>query len=266
MTWHTIHLATVDSTNDEARRQSIVRPGQPILVSADAQTGGRGRHGRAWSSPPGGAWFSIAWPMRGDPASYEPVPLLTGLAVIESLPDSLPLEIKWPNDVLLGERKVAGILCERHLPATLEAQQPPLVAPASWPPVLPDACSALIIGIGINANIDPAALDQPLRIPAASLRAALGHDIDVAALIDRVTRRLVARLSDFEAHGLTDADIAAIDRCLAWRGTAVSYERQGKLETGVITGIAADGALVLRCNGQRRTLCGGEVQRLAPQP
>ena len=111
-----IHFEVTESTNTEARRLAAEYPGECLLVTAATQSAGRGRHGRAWESPRGGAWLSVVWPTRQPPLAYAAVSLVAAIAVRRALlevVDTHRLQIKWPNDVLIDDRKVVGILCEQ---------------------------------------------------------------------------------------------------------------------------------------------------------
>ena len=163
----------VGSTNDEAKRLATDHPGRVVLVTAKRQSGGRGRHGRSWVSPEGGAWFSLAVPMSAhDPA----VSLAVGRAVIESLSvytDGLTL--KHPNDILHRGKKLAGILCEQ----AVTTRDPQTVA---------------ILGVGINVNLDTADLGEGLRTPPVSLRDILGQEVALPRLIDVCAEAVVNHL------------------------------------------------------------------------
>src|SRR6266568_1323624 len=105
------HHARLGSTSDLLKEKA--REGAPewAAVLADEQTGGRGRQGRAWASPPGGLYLSVLLRPRFAPASL--IPLAAGVAVVEALGEhGVTAELKWPNDVLAGGRKLAGILAE----------------------------------------------------------------------------------------------------------------------------------------------------------
>ena len=133
------------------------------------QSAGRGSHGRDWSSPEGGAWFTLAVPMTEPQAA---TPLVVGDAIQQVLLTEAPgVTIKPPNDLLLNGKKIVGILCEQTLTAG-GANQP-----------------TVFIGVGINVNLDPAALPADLRMPATSLRETLGRELDIPHL----TRRCAAR-------------------------------------------------------------------------
>ena len=206
-------FATRGSTNDTAARWACRDPGRWLRVTADTQTAGRGRSHRAWSSPFGGLWMSLAAPLRTPMSGRGPLPLIVGLAVrdeLESLfrrrgDDDAAIEIKWPNDVLLDGRKVAGILCEQAIPA----------APASADP--PPA----ILGIGVNANLHAADLGSDLRTPAATLRDTLGESIDPHGLAATIGHAIAAEVERWDHHGLTARTGDRLNQTLAWRGRRV---------------------------------------------
>jgi BirA family biotin operon repressor/biotin-[acetyl-CoA-carboxylase] ligase len=153
----------VGSTNDEAALWASQGAPDLALVVTDEQTTGRGRAGRHWYTPRGtGLAFSIVvYPTLEDSGSVSRMTALGALAVCDALKNRyhLPAKIKWPNDVLLDEKKVAGVLVE-----------------AQW---TGDRLSSLILGIGINvapASIEDALAHEPvLRFPASVCGSALGQ-------------------------------------------------------------------------------------------
>ncbi len=255
------HHTTTGSTNDAAQRMAVLNPGAPLLVSARTQTRGRGRHGRVWRSPPGGAWFSVAWPAVLPLDHYAAAPLVVGLAVANAIegvwgegndplflsdtrhptPDTL-LQIKWPNDILLRGRKLAGILCETC--------------------VLPDAPRTLVLGVGINVNVETAALGDGLRHPAISLCEATGRQMPLQPIIDACGRTMAKAMRRLEGHGLTEGDVTAIESRLAWRGEPVTMHAGKTVIHGVLDGVEPDGRL--RLLTPRGVLCfhSGEVHGL----
>ena len=109
---------TVDSTNRlaiERVQSGVARP--PFIVQAATQSAGRGRYGRAWASPRGGLWFSVAWAAAAPLGQYETLPLVVGAGLAATLEHALGLAcaVKWPNDVLIDQRKVGGVLCQMEL-------------------------------------------------------------------------------------------------------------------------------------------------------
>lgn len=211
---------------DDAREIYLREPG-PLVVRADVQTGGRGRLGRSWSSPAGGLWCTVALPppraLVDDPGLAGALGPLVGLAVVEALSGLVELEdleLRWPNDVLAGEKKLSGVLVETT------------------------AGGPLLIGVGINANLDPAQLGDGLRTPATTLRELTGreHDLDELAIV--VGRHVLGRVGSLGAVGIPSEVLEAIERRLAYRDrTVVVGDRSGS-----IVGLAPTGALRL-CTG-----------------
>lgn len=162
-----IRYPELDSTNEEARRLIKRGKSEGVVVIADRQTNGRGKPGSSWESPPGNLYFSaILKPFRS-PADLAPLTLFSALAARAAILDlaDLPVVVKWPNDLLVHGRKVAGILVEG----------------------LGDG--NLVVGIGINVNV--ASFPPPLAEKATSLLIATGRNFT----LDRLTAALIARLN-----------------------------------------------------------------------
>ena len=116
-----VSLDTVDSTNDEAKRQAEGGAAEEwTLVWARAQTAGRGRHGRRWESPEGNLYCSLLLKPPCPPAQAAEIGFVAGLAIYDAIghfaPPGLEAWCKWPNDILLGDAKVAGVLLENQAP------------------------------------------------------------------------------------------------------------------------------------------------------
>lgn len=244
-----IEYASLDSTNLEARRlwagnPAAARP-EPLAVVAAAQTAGMGRSGRSWVSPTGGLWLSLAWPLRRPLEAYQALPLAAGLAVARALEGlyALDCRIKWPNDLLVRNRKLVGILCQG---------EPDLPSPA------------VIVGIGVNANFPAAALGPGLRQPPTSLRDELRRDVPLARLRDRLLDELEEALADFEQDLWRERLLPEIERRLAWRGRPVrcTDTQQQLLAQGLLTGLDAQGCLLIQTPGGPQALAVGELQRL----
>jgi len=218
---------TLRSTNDEAA--ALARRGAPewTLVVADEQTSGRGRAGRAWLTPPGSA---IALTILLRPRALPPEAAmgwsaLGALAVVEALEaQGADAQIKWPNDVLLGGKKVAGVLAE-----------------ASWSG---EALDYLVVGVGVN--VTPASLPDGARLdyPSTYVEAAVGHSIDRHALLADILERVwrwYPRVGSAEL-------VEAWERRLAFRGREVwiTDEAGSNTHRGVVEGLLPDGRLVLR--------------------
>lgn len=214
-----LHLRTIGSTN--ARARELAEAGAPhgTAVTADEQTAGRGRQGRGWSTPPGSA-LAVSLVIR------EPDPLLSlraGLAVSDLAgPEA---RVKWPNDVLLGGRKVAGVLAEGR----------PL---ERW----------AVLGIGVNAALDLATLPEEVRGRAGTLGLA---PADLPLALDRLLEALERRLAE-----PPEQTLAALRERDALEGRPVRWDGG----TGTGAGIADDGALLVRDSaGAVHALNAGEV-------
>jgi BirA family biotin operon repressor/biotin-[acetyl-CoA-carboxylase] ligase len=225
------HFDVTDSTNTQARRLGAEHPGEPLLVTAAEQSAGRGRNGRTWHSPMGGAWLSVAWPRRRPAAAYAAVGLVAAAAVRRALVDAAPevaerLRIKWPNDLLLDDDKVAGILCEQSADGT-------------------GGPGVLIVGVGVNVDFDPATLPEGLRRPASTLSAALGRSVPVEPIVEAVALRLAEALTTFETDGLAPTMLAELRAHLADFGKRRTWDGPQGYISGVIRGIDDAGRLLL---------------------
>lgn len=230
------HFDVIDSTNARARELTATHPGRTLLVSADEQTAGRGRNGRTWSSPRGGAWFTVAVPMLGDAVRYTPAPLAAGLAVIAQLADVLSgdavaeLEIKWPNDVLLNGAKVCGILCEQALGDGTAHVVP-----------------SLMVGVGINVNLTPDDLPSDVRYPATTLQAVAGRPLSVPQIIKACGQAITREMTRLQSDGLSDEQYRRLQAALAWRGQRVSVSgASGLPHAGTLHGIDRQGRVMVK--------------------
>ncbi len=201
------------------------------VAATDLQSSGRGRQGRTWEAPAGAALLcSIA--LRPPPGARVPELTLVGaLAVAQAVEKAAgaPVAIKWPNDVLLDGRKVAGILGE--LRETL-----------------------VVLGIGVNVNQTAADLPAAARTPAVSIRAVSGHTHDRAALLGSLLARLDTAYDRWLEGGLASLR-EEIERRDALRGREVEVEGR----RGVAVGIDDEGRLALEAGGERIAVSSGEV-------
>jgi BirA family biotin operon repressor/biotin-[acetyl-CoA-carboxylase] ligase len=250
---------SIDSTNLEARRfwhhsdireQARKARGEGNRLAwvfvAKAQEAGRGRIGRAWKSPLGGLWTTILWPLGTDAVQAQSIPLLTGLAVVDAMERGSipPCRIKWPNDVLISGRKVCGILCE------LEAG---------------NDISAVIIGIGINANFRANDLLPPVSYPVTSLWDETGTKTDLERLLAALLEELCGKLLKFETEGIAPF-LPLVNARLAWANSTVTVSRSeaGDL-TGILRGVDGQGRLLVECGGLRVPVLTGDVRKMVPE-
>ena len=239
-----IALDTVDSTNDYALALWRKCP-RPLRVTARTQNAGVGRSGRPWLSPAGGVWMTIAWPLADAMAAHL-VPLIAGVVVRDILEKQAGVRcwIKWPNDLLLAGKKIAGILC-------LAETQPPGV---------------LLIGIGINAAFVATELAGDLRQPATTLLDEVGQSPEPAALAAAVADELATAL----VRPDLPAELSRVARHLAWINEAVTFtDYAGNLiAAGIFKGIDTQGRALVDAGGPWQALDAGEMhfQRAAKTP
>ena len=252
------HEQTLDSTSTRAAELAAQHPGEIILVSAERQTAGRGRMGRKWQSPNGGAWLSMVWPSHQPPAAMQAAPLVVGLAVCEAVVEiaggandiDANLSLKWPNDLLINEQKIAGILCEQILGNT----------PNPQPPDQP--LNSMILGVGINANIQTSSLHGELRHPPASLIEICAKPVDTAKLITLTANHMVRHMKTLETSGFTTELHRLVTQRLAWVSQPVALELAGNIQSGICLGIDPDGKLLIRTpDGQTYAHASGEISR-----
>ena len=227
----TVHHRVTDSTNDRARELAIAGAASGTVVVADEQTAGRGRTGRKWSAPAGSALLCSAI-LRPLEAHHALLPLAVPLAVCDAAESLAPVEcqVKWPNDVWLAERKLAGVLIEAR--------------PPGW----------AVIGVGLNLSIPDDGFPADLRWPATSL----GHGAGVA---DALAALRIA-LGRWTAAGPEEV-AAAFGARDALRGREVGWEGaggSGANGSGRADGIDERGNLIVVTDaGERVSLGAGEV-------
>ena len=230
------------STNDVMARLARGGVKEGVVVFAESQTQGRGRLGRRWISPARkGLWFSVL--LRPDIAPQAATQLTiaaaTALARAVHLQTGLIPEIKWPNDLLIGGKKIAGILTE--MSAEL------------------DHLKEVILGIGIDVNQEAHELPPALRKTATSIRIESGQRVDRAELAVVILRELDR---DYERVKRGEFDVVAEE----WREHCSTIDSQVSIRVGdrVVRGRAesldADGALLLRGpHGHLERITGGDV-------
>lgn len=202
-------------------------------VRADTQTAGRGRTGRVWTSDRGGLWLSAVLPCPGPRERWATLPLAAGQALISALSGLgvSGLRLRWPNDLLVGPRKLAGLLVERHSPDTA------------------------VVGVGVNVFNDPERADPALRGATARLAdlaplGARGLD-DLASLVLHALARAHARLLAGEFS------LVAAELNRSWsepRRVSLSLAGRAEPVIGLFLGIDETGRLLLRASDGATTL------------
>lgn len=231
--WTTHDIATLGSTNDHAR---ALLPWH--AVRALVQTGARGRHGRKWTSGQGGLWFSAVLPLEPRDCGWEAFPLAAGLAVVSTL-QQLGLHearIRWPNDVLVGPRKICGILMEKFAP------------------------DRVVVGLGLNVTNRPAEEDPSLRRIATSLIDELPETPTADDLFLLLLDALRALHAQVAAEGFASL---AHEINLHWGGTReVELHLPDETVRGRFLGIDPQGNLLVETGGRTSSHAAPRVQLL----
>ncbi|HYT46813.1 MAG TPA: biotin--[acetyl-CoA-carboxylase] ligase [Burkholderiales bacterium] len=216
----------------------------PVLLAAEEQTAGRGRRGRRWHSAPGaGVTFSLARSLNRPAREAAGLPLVAGVAVARALRGlgATRAALKWPNDLVAAGAKLGGILVETRSQGH---------------------ATRAVIGIGLNCRHD-AGLELRLRRKLGALDQFIGR-IDRNQIIARVARSLLDALDEFEAKGLDSArrDWEAMD---AHAGQRLRVRlADGRVLTGVASGLDADGGLRLATRAGLRLVRSGRVVSTRP--
>lgn len=236
--WSTQVYDSIDSTNAQAMRLIDGEVALPILVLSEQQTAGRGRRGRKWVSPfAENLYYSLVMRVEGGMRQLEGLSLLVGLAVVGMLRELgiADAGLKWPNDVLVGNHKLAGIL--------LELTGDPA-----------DVCH-VVIGIGINVNMRSAAeVDQAWT----SMQQQIGQPLDRNQVVTSLSRHLHRYLGEHREKGF-GAFQEEWEANHAWQGRAVTLLAGSTAIEGVVVGVDTVGALKLRIGEDVQVFSGGEL-------
>lgn len=229
---------TIDSTNAEALRLIARGESAPFLVLAEQQTAGRGRRGRQWVSPfAENLYYSLVLRVEGGMRQLEGLSLVVGLAVMRTLQvfglDAAGL--KWPNDVLVGERKIAGILLE-------------LVGDPA------DVCH-VVLGIGINVNMQS---NDRVDQQWTSMKREVGGSIDRNRLVAQLNQQLQHELARHRRYGFA-AFQEEWEQANLWQGRTVSLIAGSNRIDGVMLGVDGLGALRLEVGGVEKSFSAGEL-------
>jgi BirA family transcriptional regulator, biotin operon repressor / biotin---[acetyl-CoA-carboxylase] ligase len=230
------------STNDVVDRLARDGAREGVVVFAQSQSKGRGRRGRKWVSPAGkGLWFSVLLRPNLHPQEVTRLTICSATALRRAIEQQTGLraEIKWPNDILVAGKKLAGILTELH--AEL------------------DRVSYLVLGIGVDVNVSPADLPLDVRKSATSLKALLGRQVSLADLAVRILREL-----DRDYARLNAGEFVAVAE--EWEHYCTTIGRRVSLQVGErklrgrAEALGEDGALLLRTDhGHLERVVGGDV-------
>jgi BirA family biotin operon repressor/biotin-[acetyl-CoA-carboxylase] ligase len=235
----------VTSTNDLA--STAAERGEPegTTFVAGAQTAGRGRLGRAWLSPPGAGLYFSTIVRRASAAPW--ITLAGGVAVADGIraATGLPLQIKWPNDVVAvsgagfkARRKIAGLLAEASSG--------------------PDGIQHIVLGIGIN--LSPASFPPELASRVGSIEGELGRAVDAGPVLAGVLAALNRALREIDTAGPDGLRARWLALAPSARGAAIVWDGPAGPQAGVTAGLDTDGALLARTPEGVARIIAGEVR------
>ncbi len=232
-------LEQASSTNAVAL-SSVGQRQSGSVILAEIQKEGRGRLSRSWASPPGGIWMSLILKPDIPLSRVYRINMAASVSICRAI-SRLGLEagIKWPNDILIQEKKVCGILTE------LGAQM--------------DRLDYVVVGVGLNANNDTAAFPSQWR--STSLAAELGRSIDRCALIAAILNEMEKAIDSMESQEIYEE----------WRSLSLSLGERVRISSaegdllGQVVDLDGDGALILQQGREKRRILAGDCIHLRPE-
>lgn len=236
------YFKETESTNIIAREiAASVEEG--TVVIAESQTAGRGRLGRKWISPEGGIWLSIIVKPEIQLLYAPRITLLAGVSVARTIRGlGLPAKIKWPNDILINGKKVCGILTE------IGAEV--------------DMIDYLVVGIGIDANVDTESFPEEFRDSSTSLKKEMGENINRVDFVRKLLEEFEASYSKFQETGFPPI-LEEWRNMSATIGEWVKITTQTRTIYGEAIGVDSEGALILETGeGQLEKIVAGNCEHL----
>lgn len=230
----------VSSTNDVARELADEGADEGTIIIADRQRSGKGRRGKKWVSPSGGVWMTIILRPDVKAPKAAQLTLVTGVAVAKTLAQECGLDIgiKWPNDILIGDKKVCGILTEVK---TKNGK-----------------VDYVLVGIGIDLNMDISIFPPELRGGATSLKAELDREIRGAELVQRFLQRFEVLYSQFEEGNFREI-LTQWRKMSSTIGKYVEVHKKGRNVYGEAVGVNKDGKLIIELDdGTLKKIISGE--------
>jgi BirA family biotin operon repressor/biotin-[acetyl-CoA-carboxylase] ligase len=237
------YFHSLDSTNSKAYQLGLNGAKEGEVVIAESQEKGRGRLGRRWFSPPFlNLYLSVILRPKILPHQASLITLMAAVATADAIEkfSGLPPMIKWPNDILLRDRKVAGLLNEIHSEM--------------------DRIHFVILGIGVNLNMDGKMFRKEIRTVATSLKIEIGRRVSRKAFLQFLLLELEAWYSIFLKEGSSPVLKAWRERAQI-KGRRVKVTFFGETLAGVAVDVDSDGALILEtADGKRKRVVAGDVE------
>ncbi len=235
------HFAEVTSTSDVAKELAAKGAEEGIVVISETQTLGRGRLGREWASPVGGIWFSIILRPEVDPKDASKLTFVTAVAVTRVVREifDLKAEIKWPNDVLIGEKKVCGVLTETSTKG--------------------DVVSFVVVGVGINANVSLDSFPESVGNSITSLKEELKEEIEREEFLRALLEKLEHYYTMFMRKKF-DLILEEWRNLASFLGKCVEVVSFDEKIRGRAVDVDRDGALMIELrNGTVKKVMSGDV-------
>jgi BirA family biotin operon repressor/biotin-[acetyl-CoA-carboxylase] ligase len=237
------HFHSMDSTNSTAYQLALQGAEEGEIVVAESQKKGRGRLGRKWFSPPlSNLYLSVILRPEIPPQQASLITLMAAVATAGAIHKFSGLQpmIKWPNDILLRNRKVAGLLNEIHSEM--------------------DRIHFVILGIGVNLNMDEKMFSKEIRSLATSLKREMGQSISRKAFLQTLLGELEMWYETFLKEGASPILKAWRDKAQI-KGRPVKVTSFGEVLSGTAIDVDNDGALILETKaGKRKRVVAGDVE------
>jgi len=235
------YFSKVTSTNDIAKKLAVKEAKEGTVVIAEVQSRGKGRLGRKWVSPKGGIWFSVILRPKVSPQEALKLTFMTAAAVAKAIKKMFVLnaEVKWPNDVLLDGKKVCGILTEMS--------------------TRDDAVDFVVVGIGINANVNVDLFPEDLRSAVTSLKEEMAEEVELERFLRVLLEELEHHYKVFirKEFDLILEEWRSLTKLLGAYVEVVSFEE--KFEGWAID-VDSSGALIIRLrDGTLKKVISGDV-------
>lgn len=238
-----LHLARVGSTMDVARQQAAAGAAEGLVVVAEEQDAGVGRHGRSWFSPRGGLLATLILRPAADAQRLEALPLAAGVAMGQAIERLVRVRValKWPNDLVVQGKKVGGVLVEGRL----EGPRP----------------EYLLLGVGVNGDARADAFPPDLRATATSLSQVAGRHVCMPALLKLFLDRFEPLYDDLQ-RGRTEGTVNAARARMETLGRRVRVETARGTIEGVARDLDATGALLVDRSAGLVRVNSGECEEL----
>lgn len=236
--YHLLSFDELDSTNEEAKRLAKSGSGHGAVIWAKRQTGGKGRMGRQWQSREGNLFVSVLLQPDKKEALLAELSFVTAIAAVEAIQPmvpQLPLQHKWPNDVLLGEKKLAGILLESF---KIDGKGKP------W----------IVVGIGVNIDSHP----KDVAFPATCLKSSGVELISAKIILSRFIHHFIECYNAWDNTGFPVIRKMWSKRSWGENQPITVRLPDGELQ-GIHRGLDKDGALLLEVDGTKQRVLAGEV-------